>query len=250
MFISNDKKTLFNTIYYKEYPKRLEELGRCIDEDMIVKILPMHNIIAYDWTTPEDFYNVYFEYLADFLNDSVDGAYEFYIELYEFFTSIMAEELSVFTDEEIVELYCLKTINNFYSGFKFEKDVNALIDKDKKLYRSSKQRDELDNIYKIDLEILSSDDRLYGIQMKTTSYLNLNNRMKGYTKSCMTKYIKEFGAENCFFLFHNKDVQPMKFKETNTYLIPYKEINNYTYNDFVVGDWSELKEQLNNIHKK
>ena len=249
MFISNDKKTLFNTIYYKEYPKRLEELGRCIDEDMIVKILPMHNIIAYDWTTPEDFYNVYFEYLADFLNDSVDGAYEFYIELYEFFTSIMAEELSVFTDEEIVELYCLKTINNFYSGFKFEKEINALIDKDKTVYRSSKQRDELDTIYKIDLEVLDDDDNLYGIQMKTTSYLNLNNRMKGYHKGCMTKYIKEFGAENCFFLFHNKDVQPMKERNTGSYLIPYKSVSDYTSKDFIIGSYEELQIELNNIKK-
>ena len=245
-----DKKTLFNTIYYKSYPKCLEELGRDPNEDMIVKIIPMYNIIDYSFETQEDFYNVYFQYLADYLNDSVEGAYDFYIELYDLFIETMKEELSVFTDEEIVEYYTLKTILNFYSGFKFERDVNALIDKDKTVYRSSKQRDELDTIYKIDLEILDSDDNLYGIQMKTTSYLNLNNRMQGYHKSAMTKYIKEFGAENCFFLFHNKDVQPMKLKSTGKYLIEYKTISNYTYNDFVVGSYEELQIQLNNIHKK
>ena len=245
-----DNKTLFNNIYYKNYPKCLEELGRCSEEDMIVKIIPMYNIINYSFKTQEDFYNVYFEYLADFLNTDINDAYDFYIELYDLFIETMKEELSVFTDEEIVEYYTLKTILNFYSGFKFERDVNALIDKDKTVYRSSKQRDELDTIYKVDIEILDDEDNLYGIQMKTTSYLNLNNRMKGYHKGCMTKYIKEFSAQNCFFLFHNKDVQPMKERNTGNYLIPYKSVSDYTYNDFVVGSYEELQIQLNNIHKK
>lgn len=244
-----DKKTLFNDIYYKQYPQRLLENGRCTDEDMIVKIIPMHNIVNYDFETSEDFYNVYFQYLADYLNDSVEGAYDFYIELYDLFIETMKEELSVFDSDEIVDLYVLKTILNFYSGFKFEREVNALIDKDKTIYRSEKQKVELDTIYKIDLESIDSDDRLYGFQLKTLSYTNLNKRTKGYHKGCMTKYIKEFGAEDVFYILHNKDVQPMKLKETNTYLIPYKTISNYNSNAFIIGDYEELKEQLNNIKR-
>ena len=237
--------TKFNTVYYSDYPKRLEEIGRIPSEDIIVKVVPMRPIVNYDFDTQEDFYNAYFYYLADYLNMDMDDAYDYYIELYDLFREIMAEDLLEFDIEQICELYVMKTIYNFYSGFKFEKDVSALIPESP--YRSDKQLTELDTEYKIDLEIVGIDDDLYGLQLKTLSYVNVDKKTKGYHKSRMKDYIEDFGATDVFYILHNHNLKPMKLKGTNTYLIPFDSIQCYELKDFVVGTYVELQNELNNL---
>ena len=237
--------TKFNTIYYDSYPKRLEELGRIPSEDIVVRIIPMRPIINYDFETQEDFYDAYFYYLSDYLNVEVIDAYNYYIELYDLFCEIMADDLLEFNEEEICELYVMKTIYNFYSGFKFEKDVSALISEIP--YRSLKQINELDTEYKIDLEVVGVDDDIYGLQLKTMSYLNVNNKTKGYHKSRMKKYIEDYEATDVFYVLHNHNVQPMKLRNNNTYLIPFNSIQCYELKDFIVGTYEELEIELNNL---
>ena len=237
--------TRFNTIYYSDYPKKLKEIGRLPEEDIIVKVVPMRPIVNYDFENEEDFYNAYFYYLADYLNMDMDDAYDYYIELYDLFREIMAEDLLEFDIEQICELYVMKTIYNFYSGFKFEKDVSALIPESP--YRSDKQLTELDTEYKIDLEVVGIDDDLYGLQLKTLSYVNVDKKTKGYHKSRMKDYIEDFGATDVFYILHNHNLKPMKLKGANTYLIPFGSIQCYELKDFVVGTYVELQNELNNL---
>lgn len=244
MAISKYKQTLFNDIYFNNYPKQLKEIGLNPKECMIVKMVPMHGIIDYPFESKEDFYNVYFKYLSDHLGTDIESAYDFYVNKYNLFYEIMEDELSVFTDEEICKLYVDKSIYNFYNGIKFEKDVLSLIP----LYvvRDDEEREFIDNVLKIDIE-LASNDNLYGLQLKCLSYINTDNKLKQYHKKQFNNYIDKFDAANVFYLFHNADLDPVRLKSNRSYLIPFEEINNYTINDFETGSFGELQNELSNF---
>ena len=245
MYISQYKKKLFNDIYFRDYLQRLKEMGLNPKENIIVKAVQMHGIIDYPFESRESFYNIYFQYLSDHLGTDIETAYDFYIDKYDLFCEVMAEELEPFTDEEIVELYVEKTIYNHYNGLKFEKDVLSLIS-ESLVHRENKERDYIDNVLKIDLE-LQTDNTLYGLQLKACSYLRVDDKLKQYHHKMMHKYKEQYNATDVFYILHNNTNQPMALRNNGFYLIPYEEINNYTINDFIVGDWDDLQNELNNL---
>ena len=250
--ITYNKQKQFNNIYNNLYKKKLEFLHLDPKKYMLTLGLILKPISKlYTFDSMEEFYEVYFDYLNEYFEfNSLLDTYEYYEDLYNDFVRIMKDELNALhlSENDIWELYVNRTIYNFYKGFVFELSVIDIIDEDKLIHRVDDGLDKLiDMCCKIDIEFSNKDNKLMGIQCKTNTYLNISPKTQSYHISCMSKYIKEFGAETTYYLLHDSNNQPMKLASTNTYLIPYKEITKCSMNDFIIGSFKELEKELNNL---
>ena len=251
VMITFNKQTQFNNIYNNLYKEKLISLEKDPKKYMLTLGLFTKGVLDYPFETRKEFKTAYFNYLKDVLGyDSLLETYNFYDELYFEFYEMMYDELMSLhlSEEDICLLYANRTIYNFYKGFQFEKSVIDIIDEDKLMYRDDNElKEEIDSKYKIDIELYNTYNQLIGIQCKTNTYLKISKKTQSYHIGCMSRYIKEFGAETTYYILHDSNNQPMKLVASNTYLIPYKDITNCTMDDFIVGTFEELSEELNNL---
>lgn len=236
--------TEFNKIYFTTYPNTLEEIGINPNEVMITKLIPMHPLIDYEWDNEDEFYNAYILYIKDYFNyDSTEDAKELVAKLFYLFYETMQIELdNIRIDVDIAwEYYYLKTVGNFYNGLIREKDF-LNISEPYLIYRDEDESDYIDNKLKIDIELILHNE-LYGIQIKSNSYLNTQQSLKTKHHYCMDKYIRDYGGQPYYLIF-NANNKPMKNRKTGAYFIYYKDILKTTYRDLINGSIEDLKQYI------
>lgn len=246
----------FNNVYYVKFKNKLK--GYSLKDYMITSYVKMNDIKGYSNYT--ELCDLYLKKLG---HGSIEKGEQLYSWYYETFLLNMDKDVQQLkkqhnkTDDDIFTAYEIKTIWNFYNGFMIEKIIRSSIEETED-YTSLADRSEEDQQYiddnmAIDIELVSKAS-IYGLQIKSYTYLGIDPKEKQKHFNKQNKYIETYeGSEVYYVLYKNNKPIYKTITDTSTkipyrsYLFTHGDLLELNYkNNISIGSYEGLTNEINN----
>lgn len=245
----------FNNIYYVKFKDKLK--GYNLKEYMITAYIKMNNLKGYSNYT--ELCELYLNKLG---NGSTEEGEQLYNRYYETFLLNMDKEVQQLkkrynkTDDDVFTAYEIKTIWNFYNGFMIEKIIRSSIEEAADYTtladRTEEEQQYIDDHMAIDIELVSTAS-IYGLQIKSYTYLGIDPKEQQKHFKKQNKYIETYEGSEVYYVLY-KDNKPIYKVITNlstelpyrSYLFTHKDIQQLNYNNISIGSFEGLTAELNN----
>lgn len=240
----------FHNIYHKQYRQKLN--GYDLKEYMITSAIQMNKLKGY--TNYTELCSLYLETLGEGSTEYGEELHNYY---YETFLLNMDKEVQQLKekynkdDEEIYIAYEIKTLWSFYNGFMIEKLIKAAISEEANITLVEREEEEqqlIDNTMAIDVEV-AAPKTLLGLQIKSYSYLNIDNKEKDKHIKKQQKYKSKYNSKVYYVLYRNNlPIYKVKYKDKpipyRSYLFTQKDIKELKTKDTAIGTYEGLVKEI------
>lgn len=248
--VNEDFLRSFHNIYHKQYKQKLK--GYNLKDYMVTSVIQMNKLKGY--TNYMELCNLYLEELGE---GSKEYGKELHSYYYETFLLNMGEEVQQLKDkynkddEEIYIAYEIKTLWSFYNGFMIEKMIKDAISEETNITLVKREEIEqqlIDNTMAIDIEV-ATPKTLLGLQIKSYSYLNVEEAEKEKHIKKQKEYKSKYNSEAYYILYRkNLPIYKVEYKEDEiqcrSYLFSQKDIKELKIKDTAIGTYKELVKEI------
>ena len=245
----------FHNIYHRKYKQLIK--GHNQKEYIVTAAIQMNKLKGYSNYT--ELCCIYLKTLGKGDTEYGEQLHNYY---YDTFVLNMEEELQRLkkqynkTDDDIYIAYEIKTIWSFYNGFMIEKIIREAIEKEATYTslteRTEEERQQIDTQMSIDIEV-SALNTLLGFQIKSYTYLGIEDKEKNKHIEKQNKYIQHYDNAEAFYILYkdNKPIYQIKNKDKAipyvSYLFTQKDIMEIKDKHIEIGSYIGLAKYIDNI---